>query len=277
MPTGATDGARAYSPGPRTRPRRTQTARVAYRTRPRSAAPDVSVGAPGRALSGAAVVGSALADAAFYGLYGWVESQQQPVVDYLRTRNRLLSGTGAGPRRRYRGRQRKRAVVASTPVLQPVPVARAAPARDAAPDRQPALSPAALAQEIPRAQPQPTAAAVAQNAVALLASPGAVPAARAAPASAPAPSPSPRRAVRQLIPLGPLFSPGTAPVRLTRFNAPGVASPVLAPVQRGLVTPAVGANPSPARCRCPKRKAGKPGKGFFEINRRGQERRRYWR
>lgn len=70
-------------------------------------------------------------------------------------------------------------------------------------------------------------------------------------------------------------SPQTNPL-LTPFNAPGVASSPLAnPLL--LAEPMPNAEPDRCRCRAPKRKAGKPGKGFFRINSRGEERRQYWR
>lgn len=70
-------------------------------------------------------------------------------------------------------------------------------------------------------------------------------------------------------------SPQTNPL-LTPFKVPGVASSPLAnPL--ALAEPMPNAEPDRCRCRARKRKAGKPGKGFFRINSRGEERRQYWR
>lgn len=62
---------------------------------------------------------------------------------------------------------------------------------------------------------------------------------------------------------------------LTPFKPPGVSSSLLAnPMALAEPLP----EPEPDRCRCRqrKRKAGKPGKGFFTIDSRGREKRRYW-
>lgn len=73
-----------------------------------------------------------------------------------------------------------------------------------------------------------------------------------------------------------LFSSPLPNPLLTPFSAPGVASSPLAnPLM--LAEPLPNAEPDRCRCRARKRKAGKPGQGFFRINSRGQESRKYWR
>jgi len=98
----------------------------------------------------------------------------------------------------------------------------------------------------------------------------------------PAGGPRPLTRLEKLLELPPLprfpelfSSPLTNPL-LTTFNSPGVqSSPLANPLTLAEPLP----NPEPDRCRCRarKRKAGKPGKGFFRINQRGEERRQYWR
>lgn len=62
---------------------------------------------------------------------------------------------------------------------------------------------------------------------------------------------------------------------LTPFRAPGVSSsPLASPLS--MAEPLPQSEPSRCRCRAPKRKAGKPGKGFFTIDAKGREKRRYW-
>jgi len=76
-------------------------------------------------------------------------------------------------------------------------------------------------------------------------------------------------------PLTPSISNPLVEVDLTQFRNPGVASnPLANPMTLAEPLP----NPNPDRCRCRqrKRKAGKPGKGFFTIDSRGREKRRYW-
>lgn len=73
-----------------------------------------------------------------------------------------------------------------------------------------------------------------------------------------------------------LFSSPLENPLLTPFEAPGVgSSPLANPLM--LAEPMPNAEPDRCRCRALKRKAGKPGKGFFRINSRGEERRQYWR
>lgn len=73
-----------------------------------------------------------------------------------------------------------------------------------------------------------------------------------------------------------LFSSPLENPLLTPFKAPGVASSPLA-FPLALAEPLPEVDQQRCRCRTPKRKAGKPGQGFFRINSRGQESRKYWR
>lgn len=73
-----------------------------------------------------------------------------------------------------------------------------------------------------------------------------------------------------------LFSSPQSNPLLTPFNAPGVRSNPLAYPQ-ALAEPLPTPDAQTCRCRVRKRKAGRPGKGFFRINSRGEERRKYWR
>lgn len=76
-------------------------------------------------------------------------------------------------------------------------------------------------------------------------------------------------------PFTPSISNPLVEVDLTQFRNVGVASsPLATPMTLAEPLP----NPEPDRCRCRqrKRKAGKPGKGFFTIDSRGREKRRYW-
>lgn len=72
----------------------------------------------------------------------------------------------------------------------------------------------------------------------------------------------------------PFLSPLESPL-LTPFKPPQVvSSPLASPLALAEPLP----QPEPQRCRCRARKpkAGKPGKGFFTIDSRGREKRRYW-
>lgn len=79
-----------------------------------------------------------------------------------------------------------------------------------------------------------------------------------------------------------LFVPPAPPIEsplLTPFNPPGAQSSPLGALfaqPLGMLDPLPEENLDRCRCRQRKRKAGKPGKGFFTIDQKGRETRRYW-
>lgn len=266
-----------YTPRPPTRPRRsTARPRTSYRRSPGAASRPIPRAPPSAPSGASRLLGLArfLPFRAFVDLFlGGVSSNAERAaaaeragLDYLTERQ--LSRLARGTERRVRvGRAAASARAAVATAAEAGLLRRDAPARLSNPLTQPA------------ALPEPRLVSVAAE----LLAPGLAPqiaqqlAAPAAPA-APRPSSSAAPAPLLELPLLPQFFTGTGPSSrvtenplLTPFNAPGVG---LLPQSLGMLEPLP--QTESQRCRCRRRKAGKPGKGFFVINRRGQERRRYW-
>jgi len=261
----------SYIPTPR-RPRRSPRApSVSYRRRPGSITPraDVRPATSGIGVysAGAAWGGAFIGSAVLDKLSPWLIQQLRVVSADVRRWTAAHRDAG-GQRRGSRAAKR---VYDTNPVTSPAPQPRpnrgtaATGARAAvavAPAARPVVAPA------PRPAPAPAPQPVARPA------PAPRPAPRPAPAAAPRPAPTPRGPTFNPL-TGPTWFAGTAPSVLTRIQSSPLLSPLVSPGLGALQLPA--AEPSLDRCRCPKRKAGKPGEGFFRINRRGQESRTYWR
>jgi len=266
------------APWPQTRPRRTpQKPKVTYRRSPGAVSrpvprPIPSAGTAGRVLSGLArfIPFRAFADLFFGGVQRNSErlaATEQFWIDYQSERgtSRLARGT-----ERRVSVSRSSAARYSTPVLPEVLVSRAATADRVVPKPSPL--------------PEPVLANVGVSSVALgnfSPDPRIFPEAGgvARPPAGPQTFTSPPQKLLEHPPFQPFFTRFSTPLEsplLTPFKPPGVASSPLARPEL-LAEPLPEAESQRCRCRAPKRKAGKPGKGFFTINRRGEERRQYWR
>lgn len=185
---------------------------------------------------------------------------QQSGLDYLTERawSRLARGT-------------ERAVRVSR--AAPRASQTSVPGRDAAGVANPLVRPAAL----PAPQLAPVSIEAALRAVSPELRPEIFGSGETAPTPAPPPKPSaPAPAPLLEVPLLPQFFSnfGARPSPLlTPAQAPEVRS---SPLSNPFVLAEPVPEPQTQRCRCRRRKAGKPGKGFFVINSRGTERRRYW-
>lgn len=146
---------------------------------------------------------------------------------------------------------------------------------------------ARLTRSVPRLVTEPALALQPLNDVVSLSSPdlalnlgqvGAPSRGGAGPGTAPKPAPI----FTTSSPFLPLSLPFSFPIEsplLTPFNVPSVSSsPFASPLAFSGPLAEPLAEPEPQRCRCRarKRKAGRPGKGFFRIDDRGRETRRYW-
>jgi hypothetical protein len=271
------------------RPRRTtKPPRVSYRRSPGAVSRPVPRGtvAASRGASGVTrVLGSfpwAVALSAFFGgVYRNSERAaelQQSSLDNLELRQ--LFKLARGTERRVRIAKRKPAVdIQPGPSSTVRPGVRPSPAIHARPVANPLTEPAPL--------PEPELATPRDSDVVRLTEPGPDPrifqspvhVPRGAPPRAP-PASSPNFPFE--LPLLPEFFENFRPrpelvesPLLTPFNAPQAYSSPLANPQM-LAEPLPEPEPDRCRCRARKRKAGKPGKGFFTIDSRGREKRRYW-
>lgn len=264
-------------PWPQSRPRRTRKPTVSYRRRPGAA----SRPTPGAARGASRLLG-VLRFVPFRGFvdlfFGGVSSNaeraaatEQLGIDYLSERGTARLARGTERRVRVsRAASTAASPVYSSPVLAEVLVSGAAAA-----DRVAAK---------PLPLPDPELLAVGNLSVASEIFPG-LPgnfAESVGIGSTPAGGPRSLTNLEKLLDLPPLprftelfSSPVESPL-LTTFNVPGVASSPLARPEL-LAEPLPEPDAQRCRCRARKRKAGKPGKGFFTINRRGEERRQYWR
>jgi hypothetical protein len=179
------------------------------------------------------------------------------------------------PDSHVRGRNRRQVVVAPKPVVREAP--------------NPLTNPQKLPEKVPRAAPQPEISAP-KN-----------PANVVRPENRPGSRPQNPPLKIPKSPPKSLFSPPKIDLRnlfrptnlipdlpnLTRFKGPGVKSPLTIPGSR----PGVGtlqlprfdplaqprAEPDRKRCKCPKPKKAKPGRGFFRVLANGQTRKKYWK
>lgn len=259
---------------PSTRPRRSpQKPKVTYRRSPGAASKPVPRPPPigGRVLGTVArfIPFRAFVDLFFGGVSSNAEraaATEQSSIDYLTERQlaRLARGT------------ERRVTVARTS-------AAARPAEIELPVPRPATDRVARVVPNPLAMPAPELARVGANSVSL---PEISPATEifsqlTASARGGAPPRTTPPVLPKLLELPQLFpqffsnfSVLESPL-LTPFKPPGVASsPLASPLTMAEPLP----QPEPQRCRCraPKRRAGKPGKGFFTIDAKGRESRRYW-
>lgn len=255
---------------PSQRPRRSTAPRTRYRRSPGAVARPRTSPAPAPAPRASRLLGLArfipfrgFVDLFFGGVSRNAElaaATQQRDLDRYR-----LTAAERAVARAARGAERLvRIARAANPLTQPAPAARPA-ARTVS---RPALNPwpESLVEVAARAVTAPE--------------PLNFPASLSRPRGGAPPRPSPRPLSFGLP--GPLAFPpkrffdvlGANPL-LTAFKSPGVQSnPLASPLQLQEPLPA----PEQGRCRCrsPKRKAGRPGKGFFVIDKRGREKRRYW-
>lgn len=277
------------APAPRARPRRTRsTATVSYRVRPRSGPTAADAAASRVAVrtnaarfgdTGLGMAGFLLADA----FNQWAVRRILRADEAARALQ-LRAHTDAGGRR---GKYRSRAATGGYPV--PAPNVRAEPRRDTNPlvgrelaraaAPKPVTKPARIeSQNVRLAQPQPAKSLGISGRQAV--------AAGGAPPSAPRPAPPKTPVAGPIFPQIPGFfgtllpklpGPQTATQDyLTLFQSPALPLPAAGPGPQGRVEPLPNAEPDAQRCRCRKRKAGKPGKGFFTIDSRGRELRTYW-
>lgn len=266
------------APWPQTRPRRTpQKPKVTYRRSPGAVSrpvprPVPSPGTAGRILSGLArfIPFRAFADLFFGGVQRNAErlaAAERSGLDYLTERQwaRLAHGT----ERRVRVTRSDSPLYSLAPAAEVV-VSGRSPRAGVVPEPLPLPDP--VLAEVPNLS-------VAQQnfspAPGIFSSVVEVPTPPAGPRTFPSLSPK----LLELPPFQPFFTRFSTPVEsplLTPFEAPGVASSPLARPEL-LAEPLPEPEAQRCRCRARKRKAGKPGKGFFTINRRGEERRQYWR
>jgi len=171
--------------------------------------------------------------------------------------------------------------VRGRPRRKPAPAVRTAPNPLTRPDARPK----------PTAKPAPKPAPEPLNLPRILTPPRPAPGARPRPAPRPAPKPAPNPGFPLLKSPPRIYFRPPPPITdiplLTRFKAPGVKSPLSMPGTR----PGVGtlqlprfdplaqprAEPDRKRCRCPKPKKAKPGRGFFRVTASGQVKRKYWK
>lgn len=262
------------APSPQ-RPRRAPAKpKVRYRRSPGSASKPVPRPVPGAGRLARGLLGAArfipfrgFVDLFFGGVSSNAEraaATEQSALDYAaeRTNSRLARGT------------ERRVVFSPRPTPNPLTAQAVVPGRGAAP--RVAAKPDPL--------PDPVLQAVGSSSVALeifgatTGNFGELAGEWTPPAGVPR-TPSLPEKLLDLPPLPrftELFSSPLSNPLLTPFSAPGVASSPLAnPLM--LAEPLPNAEPDRCRCRARKRKAGKPGQGFFRINSRGQESRKYWR
>lgn len=267
------------SPFPQTRPRRSrEKPKVTYRRSPGAVSRPVprsipGAGTAGRVLSGLArfIPFRAFADLFFLGVQRNAEqlaASERVGIDYLNARATARLAHGRGEPRR--GRVTASRPEYATPVLPEVLVGRAAANDRVAPKPVPLPDPVLAAIELSSVASPNFSAELGNLSASRVSSP--TPAGLLKPLSV-----SPKLLEVPLLPQ--FFTRFSTPVEnplLTTFNAPGVASSPLARPEL-LTEPLPEPDAQRCRCRARKRKAGKPGKGFFTINRRGEERRQYWR
>lgn len=266
-----------YTTRPPTRPRRARAQpRTSYRRSPGSASrpvPRAPAGTPSRAarLLGLArfIPFRGFLDLFFGGVSSNAEraaAAERAGLDYLT--DRQLSRLARGTERRVNV---GRTGASTRTAAQPAAETRLLPGSASSRVANPLTAPAAL--------PAPQLASVAAELLAPGLSPAVAQQLAGQPApAAPRPTPAARPAPLIELPQLPQFFANfglrtgiTENPLLTPFNTPAVGLlPQALPMLEQLP------QPQSQRCRCRRRKAGKPGKGFFTINQRGQERRRYW-